>query len=71
MSRNESNLHISELLIDNVTLKDNGTYQCYAENSVGYTVDTGYPYLIVHGQSLGLDICNKHVFTLTRLIIKL
>lgn len=52
--RNESNLHMTELVLDNATLKDNGTYQCYAENSVGYAPEFGQPYLIVHGEFVGL-----------------
>ncbi|CAL4098877.1 unnamed protein product, partial [Meganyctiphanes norvegica] len=46
-SRNESSLHLSELLIENVTLKDNGTYECQASNVVDSADKVGYPQLIV------------------------
>ncbi|KAG0713924.1 Tyrosine-protein phosphatase 69D [Chionoecetes opilio] len=46
-SKQESGLHLSDLLIDNVTLKDNGTYKCVASNSVGPGDRPGEPTLIV------------------------
>lgn len=46
-TRQESELHLSDLLIDNVTLKDNGTYKCRASNEIGAGNQEGYPYLLV------------------------
>ncbi|XP_042222169.1 tyrosine-protein phosphatase 69D-like isoform X2 [Homarus americanus] len=46
-TRQESDLHLSDLLIDNVTLKDNGTYKCRASNEVGTGDPPGSPYLLV------------------------
>lgn len=48
-TREESELHLSELVIDNVTLKDNGTYQCRASNGVNPVDETGEPNLLVQG----------------------
>ncbi|XP_045597074.1 tyrosine-protein phosphatase 69D isoform X2 [Procambarus clarkii] len=46
-TRQESELHLSDLFIDNVTLKDNGTYKCIASNEVGAGDQEGDPYLLV------------------------
>ncbi|XP_042869505.1 tyrosine-protein phosphatase 69D-like isoform X2 [Penaeus japonicus] len=43
----ESDLHLSDLLIENVTLKDNGTYECKASNTIGNSDQSGTPLLLV------------------------
>ncbi|XP_071521092.1 tyrosine-protein phosphatase 69D [Panulirus ornatus] len=43
----ESKLHLSDLVIDNVTLKDNGTYKCVASNAVSTEDSIGEPNLLV------------------------
>ncbi|XP_050718014.1 tyrosine-protein phosphatase 69D-like isoform X2 [Eriocheir sinensis] len=45
--KQESGLHLSDLVIENVTLKDNGTYKCLASNAVGPGDMPGEPILIV------------------------
>lgn len=45
----ESDLHLSDLLIENVTLKDNGTYECKASNTIGNSDQSGTPVLLVQG----------------------
>lgn len=45
----ESDLHLSDLLIENVTLKDNGTYECKASNTIGNGDQSGTPVLLVQG----------------------
>ncbi|XP_076044261.1 protein tyrosine phosphatase 69D isoform X2 [Oratosquilla oratoria] len=46
--RNESALHMSRLSIDNVTLKDNGTYMCKAHNKVGEGDVMGTAHLTIY-----------------------
>ncbi|XP_066940417.1 tyrosine-protein phosphatase 69D [Macrobrachium rosenbergii] len=46
-TREESDLHLSDLIIDNATLKDNGSYECVASNVIGNGDQSGKPYLLV------------------------
>ncbi|KAK3883163.1 hypothetical protein Pcinc_012496 [Petrolisthes cinctipes] len=46
-SHQESQLHLSKLIIENVTLKHNGSYECVATNSVGDGDQAGTPSLLV------------------------
>lgn len=67
--RQESELHLSDLLLENVTLRDNGTYKCVANNSVGPGDKAGEPTLIVQG--MARELANKSTVVVVQMMILL